>query len=829
MSQADPSRTRRHVITAAQWRRYAVRHPVALGLAAVVLGASIATGSLWGADATAWGSGAAALADGRWWSVATALVVPDSTVEVLLSVLLALTAFAYAESLLGHLRSAVVFVCGGVLSILLGALAHTVLWGFDDLRPLESNDPVLDPSMGIFAAVLAASALSSALWRRRIRLVALATVVMFALYAGDADSWYRLIATLLGLGAGSLLARRAPRSDWHRSSSREVRALMAVLVAITGLGPLAAVIAGGGRGPFSVVASSFLAFDEHLVDRCEVSYRPVCDHEFALVLTRGVGPVLLALVPLALLIVAALGLRRGRHAGLVLAVCVQSVLAILALYAVLSGELAVEPWADGSGLEYVLWGVASIGVPVASASALIVVRRRFPVRATRQAARTFAATVLIAFFACGAVFVASETLLRQSFDVTPTLTDIVVESWRRFVPPAFLQGIGQPPFPRHGAALWIYQWVGVVFWAIVVLALVRLYRSVRRPEDADARLYRDLLRRGGGTLSFLGTWRGTSYWYSADRACAVAYRLVGDVALAVGDPLAPSGEHERAIRGFVDFCGESGWTAAFYSIHDDALPVFDDMGWKYLSVGEETVLAASEVTLEGKQWQKVRQPVTRAEREGMTAVWTRWADLSAAERSQIREIDEQWVADKALPEMGFTLGTLEEITDPEVALLLAVDDAGRIQVVTSWMPSWRGGVRSGWTLDFMRRRADGPNGLMEFAIARAAQQAAADGVAELSLSGAPMAVKPDVAASGDTTILSGVLGWLAQTLEPAYGFDSLFRFKRKFHPRYRTIWLAYGDAVDLPRIGTAIGRAYLPDATVRDVLTLLRSARGGDK
>jgi lysylphosphatidylglycerol synthetase-like protein (DUF2156 family) len=451
------------------------------------------------------------------------------------------------------------------------------------------------------------------------------------------------------------------------------------------------------------------------------------------------------------------------------------------------------------------------------------------VRATRHAARIFAATVLVAFLACGALFVASETLLRQSFDVTPTLTDIVAESWRRFVPPAFLQGIGQPPFPRHGAALWIYQWVGVVFWAIVVVALVRLYRSVRPPEDADARLYRDLLRRGGGTLSFLGTWRGTGYWYSADRACAVAYRLVGDVALAVGDPLAPAGGQERAIRGFVDFCVESGWTAAFYSIHDDALPIFDDMGWKYVSVGEETVLAASEVTLEGKQWQKVRQPVTRAEREGMTAVWTRWADLSAAERSQIREIDEQWVADKALPEMGFTLGTLEEVTDPEVALLLAVDDAGRIQVVTSWMPSWRDGVPSGWTLDFMRRRADGPNGLMEFAIARAAQQAAADGVAELSLSGAPMAVKPDVEVPGDTTILSGVLGWLAQTLEPAYGFDSLFRFKRKFHPRYRTIWLAYGDPVDLPRIGTAIGRAYLPDATVRDVLALLRTARGGDR
>ncbi|MBZ4488712.1 DUF2156 domain-containing protein [Microbacterium sp. cx-55] len=809
-------------------RSYLTRHPSAVIIAGAVLVSAVVTGSLWGEDATSWGTGPTALASGNWWTPITALIVPDSTIETVLAVVLLLTVFAYAETLLGHLRVAVLFVATGLVSVAVATGVHAALWSIVDLRPWETTDPVLDPSIGIFGATMAASAFASALWRRRLRTVGFAVLVMFAFYAGDADSWYRLVAGLVGFVVGVLMAGR-PRLEWHRSSTREIRSLMAALVAVTGLGPVAAVIAGGGRGPFSLVASSFVEYDQHLVDRCVAVYSRGCDHQFALLVTRGAGPVILALVPLALLIVAAIGIRRGRRAGALLAVVVQVLLAAVAIYSWASGELSIDSWADGTGLEYVLWAAASIGVPLVTAGTIILLRRRFSVRATPAAAHTFVVTAVLAFVLCVTVFMGSEWLLRRSFDVAPSVLDLLTEALRRFIPPAFLQGVGQPPYPRQGPALWVYQWVGVVFWAIIIVALLRLSRSVRGPVNDDGRLYRDLLRRGGGTLGFLGTWRGTSYWYSPDRSSAVAFRLVGDVALALGDPLTPPGGEDRAIRGFIDHCTDAGWVPVFYSIHDAQLPVFDRIGWQYVSVGEETVMVVSEVTLTGKQWQKVRQPMTRAEREGITAVWTRWADLTASQRAQVREIDEQWVADKALPEMGFTLGSLDEVTDPDVALLLAVDAEERVQVVTSWMPSWRDGALTGWTLDFMRRRADGPNGLMEFVIARAAQRAAADGIEEVSLSGAPMAVKPDAEVSGDPTTLRGVLSWLAETLEPAYGFASLFRFKRKFHPHYRTIWLAYGDPVDLPKIGIAIGRAYLPDATPADVLTLLRSARGGDR
>ena len=57
-------------------------------------------------------------------------------------------------------------------------------------------------------------------------------------------------------------------------------------------------------------------------------------------------------------------------------------------------------------------------------------------------------------------------------------------------------------------------------------------------------------------------------------------------------------------------------------------------------------------------------------------------------------------------------------------------------------------------------------------------------------------------------------------MEPYYGFRSLHAFKNKFSPRYEPLFLAYRDEGDLPRIGIALTRAYLPGVDLRDMVRL---------
>ncbi|MDQ1658606.1 MAG: phosphatidylglycerol lysyltransferase, partial [Cryptosporangiaceae bacterium] len=126
---------------------------------------------------------------------------------------------------------------------------------------------------------------------------------------------------------------------------------------------------------------------------------------------------------------------------------------------------------------------------------------------------------------------------------------------------------------------------------------------------------------------------------------------------------------------------------------------------------------------------------------------------------------------------------------------------------------------TGWTLDFMRRRTDGFRGSMEFLIASAALNCQAEGAQFLSLSGAPLArLDRGQPAAG----LQRTLDLAGKLLEPVYGFRSLFAFKEKFQPRHQPLYLAYPDPAALPAIGKAIGRAYLPHLTPRELTRLAR-------
>ncbi|PRB07830.1 hypothetical protein CQ047_13105 [Microbacterium sp. MYb72] len=77
---------------------------------------------------------------------------------------------------------------------------------------------------------------------------------------------------------------------------------------------------------------------------------------------------------------------------------------------------------------------------------------------------------------------------------------------------------------------------------------------------------------------------------------------------------------------------------------------------------------------------------------------------------------------------------------------------------------------------------------------------------------------------GDGT-MSELLSWLGRVLEPAYGFRSLLRFKAKFNPEYRPLYMAYPDPGRLPAIGLALARAYLPHVTASEYLALARTLR----
>lgn len=372
-----------------------------------------------------------------------------------------------------------------------------------------------------------------------------------------------------------------------------------------------------------------------------------------------------------------------------------------------------------------------------------------------------------------------------------------------------------------------------VLWLLILVYLIvvrRAFRARRRsklgaqPAPTLADLEKELKTHGGGTLSWMTTWEGNAF--ARVDGGIVAYQRRNSVALALADPIGPRERRTDAVRDFIRAAEGAGLIPCFFSA-DEATRAAVPETWRSLVVADDTIVDLPGLEFTGKRWNSVRTSLNKAGREDMTFRMTHLKEEPWGVQQQLRAISEAWVGDKDLPEMRFTLGTLEEAEDPEVRLALAIAPNGDVDGFLSWLPIYgEGGIVRGWTLDLMRRREGGFGPVMEYLIGSSAKQFSDEGAQIMSLSGAPLAhdYPPDAG------IIAALSDRLAEALEPVYGFGSLHRFKQKFHPRYETMYLLFRDESDLTRIGGALTRAFLPDATLRQFAGAgLELVRGGGK
>ncbi|MFJ2504696.1 bifunctional lysylphosphatidylglycerol flippase/synthetase MprF [Microbacterium sp. NPDC087592] len=382
---------------------------------------------------------------------------------------------------------------------------------------------------------------------------------------------------------------------------------------------------------------------------------------------------------------------------------------------------------------------------------------------------------------------------------------------------------GETELSLANGFLWLVMLVYLI-WVRRAFGARRKTKLGIQPSPTADDMKKELRTHGGGTLSWMTTWDGNSY--ARVTGGIVAYQRRNGVALALADPIGPADSRAEAVTEFIRTAEQAGLVPCFFSA-DEATRAAVPSTWRSIVVADDTIVDLPGLEFTGKRWNSVRTSLNRAGRDDMTFRMTHLKAESWGVQQQLRAISEAWVGDKDLPEMRFTLGTLDEAEDPEVRLALAVAPNGDIDGFLSWLPVYGGdGAVRGWTLDLMRRRDGGFGPVMEYLIGSSAKQFSEEGAEIMSLSGAPLAhdYPPDAG------VIAALSERLADALEPVYGFGSLHRFKQKFHPRYETMYLLFRDESDLTRIGGALTRAFLPDATLRQFAGAgLELVRGGGK
>jgi len=771
---------------------------------------------------------------GRWWTMFTSLFFATNPLAYLAASLMILGLLGAAERQLGSVRTAVFYFAGQFAAVTIFLLlTQLARYAGDGWLGLMVDAELIGPYAAILAVTLAACGLLPTLWQRRLRTAVVSTALLLVLYVGHAETVVGLAGALVGLMAGWWLQGDKGTLHRHRSTGRETRNLLALTVAIFAVGPILTAAVRTPTGPLALlrdVVLNPLPTLNQLEQNCGGTVDVNCLEAGRAGFAGPLG-LALAVVPVVLLLICADGMRHGRRLALRIAILVQlGVTALSAVYLALFARIPHYPNRPhtavmGSGFVHVLPLVA---VPLALVLLLFAYRRLFRVETTRRARLILAIVVAGTFVVLAGSYTAA-WFAAGGLDRDGGWLGLAAELARQYLPLPIPGTYNRVFQNRNAVEAFLFASSGVVFW-VVALAGVWLV-LLRRHHGTDAGtgdrdVARRLIRQGGDSLSWMALWEPNKYWFSAGQRGGVAYQQHGNVALTLAGPLGPADNREETAAQFLEYCAEHALIPCFYSCTDELWPMLQTRGYRRLAVAQETRLGLSELTFKGKEWQNVRTALNRAAKTGVKAVWGRYSEFSPSLRAQLSEVSEEWAAQKSVPEMGFTLGGLDELEDDEVLCCLAVDAEGRVHGVTSWLPVYDAGTLVSWTLDFMRRRADAFPGVMEFLIASAVLELR-DSVEVISLSGSPLAKDETRGDPGDGPKagegLAGILDVVGRALEPVYGFRSLATFKSRFKPEYRTLYLYYQDPLQLPAMGRALSRAYLPDLSVRQSARLLRT------
>ena len=778
-----------------------------------------------------------ALARGRWYTAPISMLYVPDLGRLFIDIPLILVAFGLAESVIGKAKTvwvSLITTLGGMaLGMGLCSLSdgHSPQW-----HAISHDGAVLGPLILVAGTLMCASAFTAMLWRRRIRVIGYAVVLIMFLYRGEASDYCLLAAAMIGHVLGYLMSSATHGDEYRHGAVYEMRRLVGVAAGVQAIGSLVAVSSRQSFGLLSTfgLLTGSTDFDTgRVIDCLNGASHTDCFTQYRMMRLTMPGNWLVSIMPTLMLLLIAWGLYRGRHLAATLSIVFNACTIALSTVFYVAIPLSYVDGPDAGAYMDAISALqrhgafhamlATMALPLLCIVIIILFRACFTIRTKSETVLRGIAITFAAFVLLGLLYVGYGLSMPSGFNETPLLVDLIADYVQRLLPIGLLSGV-EPAFVPVGLLSEIvYQCVGPMFWLVALCCAWGGLRDRSMINDAYRHRVDEIIGLGGESMSFMATWKGNDYWFSATGRSAIAYRVSYGIALTVTGPFGDPDEYEDDLRAFADFCTQRSLTPVFYSVHAEQRDELVSAGWNALDVGTEMVIDPAAWQTRGKKWQDVRTAINKAKRDGITDVLTTFKESPFSVQTQIREISAQWAGEKALPEMGFTLGGVDELVDPRVKLLYAVDADGKVLGVTSWLPTYENGEVIGWTLDFMRHRTDSVNGIMEFLIARMAERLRDEGkVRFMSLSAAPLA-----GMGGDgmeqSAVLDHVLQMVADIMEPAYGFHSLFRFKLKFHPEESKVYICYPDAAKLPQISLAVAQAYVPSLTPAEAMRFVRT------
>ncbi|MEU5055470.1 MULTISPECIES: phosphatidylglycerol lysyltransferase domain-containing protein [unclassified Streptomyces] len=447
----------------------------------------------------------------------------------------------------------------------------------------------------------------------------------------------------------------------------------------------------------------------------------------------------------------------------------------------------------------------SLVLTAAFVAALLLGRREFYAKGDRSNAKLAAAVGIGGLLVTSLFATFLVTVTNQAHDGHHST---FLERWRYGTLRLISVATDESRYPGITSPNWVNVVINILSTLLLLAVAYAAFRSRKAVDpitpDDEARL-RALLDKEGDrdSLGYFALRREKSVVWSPTGKAAVAYRVVGGVSLASGDPIGDPEAWPGAIAPWLVEAREHGWIPAVMGASEEAGTIYARHGLDALELGDEAIVEIAEFTLEGRAMRTVRQAYNRVKRAGYEVRIRRHEDIPADAMTYLLQRADDW-RDGAT-ERGFSmaLGRLGDPADGRCVMLECTDGKGELKAVLSFVP-WG---PEGLSLDLMRRDRDSENGLMEFMVIQLLQRAGEIGITQVSLN---FAMFRSVFERGSRLGAGPVLRlWrsLLSFFSRWWQIESLYRANAKYRPIWEPRFLLFEKSADLPRIGLASARA----------------------
>jgi len=402
-----------------------------------------------------------------------------------------------------------------------------------------------------------------------------------------------------------------------------------------------------------------------------------------------------------------------------------------------------------------------------------------------------AAIVAIAYGVAGFWF-----LDPKEFGINFTLSDAI----RRTL--LFFSLVGDPQIvPRTRYAHWFVNSLYLMTITTIVYSGFALFRPViyrfRTLPRERAIATNIALKYARSSLDYFKLWPDKSYFFSPSQMCFLSYRVGGSFAVVLADPVGPEEEIEGTIRGFMEFCKENDWGLAFYQTLPDFLFIYRRLSFKKLKIGDDAIVDLTRFTLQGKAMKEFRHTINQMEKLGVHIIRYE-PPIPEDVFLRVKEVSDEWLRIPGRRERGFTLGMFEPNYVRSTPIFAAVDKDGNVLAFVNIVPSYRKGEA---TVDLMRRRAEIPNGVMDYLFVNLFLYNREKGFERFNLGMAPMSGFQE---REGASIEEKAVHYFFQHLNFLFSFRGLRQYKAKFASFWEPRYAVYRNVLDLPKLAFAM-------------------------